>query len=322
MTPSSLLIGIGSGLASAVLYYSAARGNVWLKLVLFILTPLPALIAGIGWGWIAALAGALAGALLVSLSAGPLFGIGFFLAFGAPCVLLAWLADLGRTKPDGSIDWFPVGDIMAALACYGGAFPVLIAPLFGGSYDILKPEMVRFVRTVFERLQQQVGGAPATDAAVEAWANIMVSAIPPTIAGYWVILFTINLYLAGRVAKASGHLARPWPDLHRLAYPVWFAPAFFAAVALSFAAGTAGIVGSSFSGAFVIAYAFLGLAVLHCISRGRVPWLLWLAYAALLNPFGPYALLAIAVIGFLEPALRLRDRFSKSGPQPPQPPTT
>ena len=65
-----------------------------------------------------------------------------------------------------------------------------------------------------------------------------------------------------------------------------------------------------------------GLSVMHCIAHGRVPWLLWLTYAALINPFGPYALLVLALIGFADPFLRLRDRLSKSGPQAPLPPTT
>ena len=51
-----LLIGIGGGLASALLFYSAARGSPMLSTLLLLLTPLPTLLAGLGWGWLAATA--------------------------------------------------------------------------------------------------------------------------------------------------------------------------------------------------------------------------------------------------------------------------
>ena len=66
--PTGILIGIGSGLASAVLAYSAVRGGVLLKLVLFILTPLPLFIGAIGWGVSRRVAGALAGAAIMTVA--------------------------------------------------------------------------------------------------------------------------------------------------------------------------------------------------------------------------------------------------------------
>ena len=64
-----LLIGIGGGLASALLFYSAARGSPMLSTLLLLLTPLPTLLAGLGWGWLPAAAGALAGAIVMAVAA-------------------------------------------------------------------------------------------------------------------------------------------------------------------------------------------------------------------------------------------------------------
>lgn len=323
ISPQTVLIGLGSGLASAVLFYSAARGGLLLKLALFILTPLPTVIAGLGWGWMAALAAAIAGALIMTIAAGPGFAVGYFLLLGLPAMLLAWLADLGRTRPDRSgTDWYPAGNILAALAAYAGAVPLLIAPLFGGSYAALKPDLVPFVKNLLERVRMQTNGPPVSDAAVDSWANLMVDAMPATIAGYWLLLFAINLYLGGRVARASGHLTRDWPDLHHLRFPPWMSLALAAAIVLSFTSGTPRLIATALTGALLVAFALAGLSVLHAIAKWRVPWLLWLAYAALLNPAGPYVLMLVAVIGLAEPLLRLRDRFAKAGPTvPPTPPT-
>ena len=58
-----LIIGLGAGLASAVLFYSAAQGSALVRVVLLLLTPLPLLLAGLGWGWLPAASGvAVAGA--------------------------------------------------------------------------------------------------------------------------------------------------------------------------------------------------------------------------------------------------------------------
>jgi hypothetical protein len=53
------------------------------------------------------------------------------------------------------------------------------------------------------------------------------------------------------------------------------------------------------------------LSVLHALAHGRVQWLLWLAYAALFNPAGPYAMVIIATLGLIEPLIGLRERFAK-----------
>jgi hypothetical protein len=72
-------------------------------------------------------------------------------------------------------------------------------------------------------------------------------------------------------------------------------------------------IGVGVTGAMLFAYVMYGLSVLHAISAGRVPWLLWLVYPSLL--FGqPIAL--VALVGLTEPLFEFRRRFSK----PPAPP--
>ena len=126
-------------------------------------------------------------------------------------------------------------------------------------------------------------------------------------------IFAFNLYLAGRIARASGQLGRDWPDLPALAYPAGFPLLVALALAASFAPGTLGVAGASFSGALLIAYLIAGLALMHFIARGRAPWILWFVYAGLVL-FTPYAAAALMVGGLLEPTLKLRRRFGASPP--------
>lgn len=310
--PTGILIGIGSGLASAVLAYSAVRGNVLLKLVLFILTPLPVLIVAFGWGVIATVAGALAGAVIMTIAGGPALGLTFLLVLGIPAMLVAWLADLGRPSVDGlTTDWFPAGGILAAFATYGGLIPVFFLPFVGGTYTTMKPQMLPFVSRAMKQMQAQFGAQPLTDAQIEAFTDIMITALPASIAAYWVLLFAINVYLAGRIALASGRFIRPWPDLHALQPPPWLALALAATMLLTMLSGGPRVLGASMTGALIVAFTLYGLSVIHAISRGRVPWMLWLTYAGLLNPAGPYATILVALLGLIEPLINLRKRFAK-----------
>jgi Predicted membrane protein (DUF2232) len=308
------LIGVGAGLASALLFYSAARGSPWLSILLPLLTPLPTLLAGIGWGWLAAAAGAATGALVMAIAVGASAAIGYFLAFGLPAAIIAYLAHLSRPDPQDPSrrEWYPAGRLVAGVAFYGGALPVLVLPLIGGSYEVVREPAIALFRQMATRAPE-LGFKALTDAQIEALADLVVVVLPATLAAYWVAIFAFNLYLAGRIARASGQLGRDWPDLPALAYPAGFPLLVALALAASFVPGTIGVAGVSFSGALLLAYLIAGLALIHFIARGRAPWILWLVYASLIL-FTPYAAAALMLGGLLEPTLKLRRRFGASPP--------
>ena len=80
--PTGIIIGLGSGLVSALLFYSAARGGPLLRPLLLFLIPLPSLVAGLGWGWLAAVAAAVSGAVGVGAIVGATTAVGYLLALG------------------------------------------------------------------------------------------------------------------------------------------------------------------------------------------------------------------------------------------------
>jgi hypothetical protein len=198
------------------------------------------------------------------------------------------------------------------LSLYGGALPVLVLPLIGGSYQALQPTMGEFFRRISTRAPE-LGLRPLDDQQIEALSEFVVAALPGALAAYWMAIFTLNLYLGGRIARASGRLRRDWPDLPAMTYPPGFPLLAALAVGASFAPGTIGVAGTSFSGALLFAYLIAGLALMHIIARGRWPWILWFVYAGLLV-FGPYMALALIIAGLLEPALKLKRRFGASPP--------
>ena len=75
------------------------------------------------------------------------------------------------------------------------------------------------------------------------------------------------------------------------------------------------VAGTSLTGGLLFAYLLAGLALLHCVARGRSPWILWLVYASLIV-LGPYAAFLITAGGLLDAPLKLRRRLSAKVPSP------
>lgn len=313
---NGILIGVAAGLVSALLFYSAGRGSPLLSTLLVLLTPLPSLLAGLAWGWLPAAAGGLAGAVAMAIGANGIAAVGYFLALGLPAALIAYLAYLSRPNANdpNAREWYPAGRLMASMALYAGALPVLVLPLIGGSYEVLRPPVFELFRGVAARAAE-LGGRSLSEQNIEALTDLFIRVLPAFLAAYWLAIFTFNAYLAGRIARASGRFGRDWPDLAALEYPRGFPLLVVAAllVAFAFAPGVIGTIGTSFAGGLLFAYLVAGLALLHFIARGRAPWILWFVYAGLLL-FGPYAAMAITIAGLLEPALKLRQRLGVSPP--------
>jgi hypothetical protein len=312
-----LLIGLGSGLASALLFFSAARGGVVLGHILFMLTPLPPFLAGLGWGWLSAAGGALAGMIAVAAAASLPEGMGYLLAVGLPAVLVAYLGYLSRpsdSNPDAR-EWYPPGRLLAALSLYAGALPVLVLPLIGGSYDALRPILVEpFKEAIREASDLRLKGLG--DAQLDALGDLIVAIAPAGIAAEWLLIVAANAYLAGRIAVASGRLARDWPDLPAFAYPGGFSLLLgLAAVVAWLGSGAVRIAGMSFGGALLSAHLLAGLALVHFLARRGARWLLWVVYTGLLVPrFFPYAVALVTLAGVVEPVLKLKQRLGTPPP--------
>jgi hypothetical protein len=184
--PIGFLIGLGSGLASAMLCYSAARGSPLLSTLLLLLTPLPSLLAGVGWGWLPAIAGAVVGTLVMGVLASPSFAAGYFLVLGLPVAVASYLAYLSRPSPrdQAQNEWYPVGRLLAAMSLYGGVLPVLVLPLIGGTYDILRAPMAEFLCQVSLRTSADLGLAPLSDSQVDGLAEFFVNVLPGVLAAY------------------------------------------------------------------------------------------------------------------------------------------
>jgi hypothetical protein len=165
----------------------------------------------------------------------------------------------------------------------------------------------------------QVGTGPSDGHAAAAPAvakakrlvAFMVAVVPPAAAIAATVTSVFNLWLAGRVVKFSGRLARPWPDLSAMTFPPVAAAALAVALAASFVGGMAGILAGVVTAALVVAYGILGFAVLHAITRGQRTraFLIGSIYASVFV-FG-WPLLMLSLLGLVDNVFNLRARVAR-----------
>ena len=314
-----VIIGIGAGAAAALLFASVTSGS-WLSIPLFYLAPLPIMIAGLGWSHWAAMTAALAGAL----GLGAVFGTVFLLAFAAgagfPAWWLGYLAMLARpvaaTNGSGqgaaSFEWYPPGRLVVWAAVLGVLVVIVAIPNFGIDADSFRAGL----RDALNAIMRVNSGTPARAGSnTERLLEILVNAIPPAASVLATITNLLNLWLAARIVKFSGRLARPWPQLSSMSFPPLMAAALAVAIVLSFLDGMLGIVGGIVAASLLLAYGVLGFAVLHAITQGMSarPFVLSITYAGVILLGWP--MLALCLLGLVDTAIGLRGRVSaKRGP--------
>jgi Predicted membrane protein (DUF2232) len=320
----SLFIGLAGGLASAVLFASATAGHPSLRLVLFFLAPLPAFLAGLGWGTVAAAVSAVSASAACAVILGPRSGGVLMLSQGLPIVLLCYLAQLSRaggaaagtSAPDrSSIEWYPVGRLIAVAVAIAGLLAFLTTLLMGDSVEEMRKVLRELLDKVFLQQLPVFQDRAFSEAEKVALTEIMLYAFPAASSLSWLAGLLLNFYLAGRITLASGRLPRPWPDLAAITYPRGFAIGLGLSLASTVSLqGFPALLASGFAGAFFLAYLLLGLAIAHYITRGLKgrPIILWALYIGLLF-LNTWAGLALALLGALEPILPFR-RWKSRGP--------
>jgi hypothetical protein len=319
-----VLIGIGAGLTSALLFAALASGHA-LAIALFYLTPLPIMLAGVAWSWMAGLIAAVTAAVLLAMIFSGWFLLAFLIGVGFPAVTLSYLALLARpsTSGAGQLEWYPPGRIVLAAALIAATATTLTIPAFGTDVEsyrgALKATFERVLRAQTDTPAGEPLKLPGIDDTDRALTNLTIL-MPPAAAAFSMITSLGNLWLASRVASVSGRLARPWPHLPALAFPGRAPLLLAAAVAGTFLPGIAGVVAGLFTATLLLAYGILGLAVVHGASRalaGRLFLLIavWLSVLVLGWP-----LLLAALLGLTDHFIDLRGRFAARADLPTQRP--
>jgi hypothetical protein len=316
-----VLIAIAAGSASALMFASIISGAL-ISLLLFYLAPLPLMVAALGWGPISATIGGISAAT----GLGAIFGLRYCIAFAVTIALPAWwlghLALLGRPVTHGAssgngaspvapaLEWYPVGRILLWITGFA-ALTTMAALLTLGT------DAATITGAMRGGLLRIIGARDAASTGeTEQWIDALVTIAPVAAAIVAMMTLTLNLWLAARITATSGRLHRPWPDLKGAALPPMTLAALCVAVAFCFTGGLLAILAQIVTSALMMAYAFIGFAVLHTLTLALKSRALWLGGTyAIVVVFG-WPVLAIVVLGLADAVFGLRQRYLRGRPPP------
>ncbi len=299
------LLAVGAGALAALFYVAVGLGSFG-SLILAYLAQLPLFAIGLGAGFHLALLASGVGTVLIA-AALPLSAAGLFLLTAAlPVLVLTNRALLSRTGPDGRVEWYPPGHLIAILNGLALAALVGAALVFWGHDG----GMVGAGRELLaEMLRGSVVGG-LSEQAVAAAQNRLAWFLPALVLSSWQIMVMVNGVLAQGVLARFSLAIRPGAPFRELWLPQWLSVALAAALVASFLPGRIGDLGGNAAIVAALPFVFLGLSVIHALS---VRWpartfVLVCLYVALFVAGWPA--LIVAAIGFLETWLSLRQRFS------------
>ena len=309
-----VLIGIGAGAATALLFASVASGSL-ISVLLFYLAPLPILIAALGWSHWAGLIAAVFASAGLAVVFGSFMFLAFLLGIGLPAWWLGYLALLGR--PTGQpapndMEWYPAGSLVVWAAILGALIVIAALINFGAGEGDSRNAMRNAIERML-RMQMRAPKGPPLD--INRTVEILMVVLPPAAAVVTTITNTLNLWLAGRIVSVSGRMKRPLPDLSAMRFPPYAPLLTGAALAASFLPGMVGTAGLVLATAMLVAFAVLGLAVLHTVTRGVNARMLLLGsvYASVIVMLWPA--LFLILLGLADTALDIRGRVAgRRGP--------
>ena len=101
---------------------------------------------------------------------------------------------------------------------------------------------------------------------IEQLVDALITILRGLSAMFVVTTLTLNLWLAAKISAVSGRLHRPWPDLKSTALPPMTLVALPVAWPSVSSAERLRILAQIVAAALMMAYALVGLAVLHTVT--------------------------------------------------------
>ncbi|MGO4335709.1 DUF2232 domain-containing protein [Labrys sp. KB_33_2] len=319
-----ILIGLGAGLAAAILVLAPASGSGF-GILLSIFAALPITLVTLCWGSRAGLAAAISAMVLLVIAASALpsnapefspfrLALQFGVSRALPAWGLAYLAIAGfgdATAERRHISLGSLAIVAAVLSMTGTLFAMLA---LGSTHEQalanLRNEITQAYRIMMGLAKDQP--IPAQDGMdPEAFLRVFSVVLLPFTALVTTVSNLGGLWLSARIARISGRLPRPWPDIAaQLHLPIWSMGLLAVSCALSLLPGAVGFAGQLLLAALLGAFLIQGFAAVHFLTRGGAMRPLILALAYLLCVFLSWiALPLIIVLGLVETFFNLRGRF-------------
>ncbi len=304
-----ILISIGAGLLSALLFSSILTGSL-VAIVLQIFSQLPIQTASLTFGPRSSIIAAIAAiTALLFLSGLPSQTLSFALNFAAPALVASYLAGLRNTElpTDNLVAWFPLGRILTIIATMAFIIFVMLSLYSGFTPD----EAVAVIEAqAISLLQQPIDGGQITAEMINKLAVFFVAMFPFVATVGFVLMTTLNLVLAIRIARRYGTFERPKSGIQNLEIPRLVHVVALASLLIIWTSGATHPFLAAIAGAATTLGAFSGFAALHALTNSlsakRI--ILFAVYGSIILFTLP--LLLILILGWIDGFLNLRGHSS------------
>ena len=109
---------------------------------------------------------------------------------------------------------------------------------------------------------------PANTEQLKAYIKFFVRITPMVTAAVWTAIMVANIWIATKVLKMSERDTRPWAPFPEIALPRLASLALAGSILGAALPGTLGFIAEAYAASLLCAFAILGMAVLHCLTRG------------------------------------------------------
>jgi hypothetical protein len=192
-----------------------------------------------------------------------------------PAWWIAYLTLLGRPDDRGTVEWYPLGQVLMWIAATATLVSLGSAMAVSTDYETYSNIIHSLLRSLIEALLS--GDARLsipklelpTGLTVESIASIMARVIPFFMGFSFVPMITANLWLAGKAVALSGRFPRTWPSVPATRLPKKLIPVFAAALVLCLGPGFIGFGAIALVGALLAAFMLGGLATIHFVTQEK-----------------------------------------------------
>ncbi|MET3613117.1 hypothetical protein ABID16_001422 [Rhizobium aquaticum] len=271
----SIAIGALAGLTSALLVL-AATSHLSASIVFLILAGMPVFIAGLGFGFVAALSALVASFLILSFSVSPLFAFSILVLPQFPAAFMSRLANFARPAeelggPSNVMAWYPLADMMMRL-CTLVAFAVSFTLLATGYGRGTASDIMGAAIKALSAQDPTFNMDAAVLAQVTAFYYYL---LPLNQAVMSVITIFAAYYFSAIIVRTTTQALRPREDMPsalRMNRESIYAFGLGLAILIAGMAAHSNFLivsGASISGAFAGGFLLAGLAAFHLKSRGK-----------------------------------------------------
>ena len=302
----NMLIAVGSGGLSAVASMAFLSGMPGGLLFVYLAT-LPIFMVAFSMGIVAASIAAVSGIVMAGLIGGNLTAAAYGLFHALPAWFVSRQNLSSRQAPDGSIVWYPLGNILSALSILCAVLMIIGALVFtGNSVDTIEQSITQTLYETFSIMMPSL-----SDAEMLAMTGMLASIFPGAMGGSWVVMTAVNAVLAQAIVVRMDCNIRPTPRFMYMDLPQWAAwPLIISAVAALALGGEGRYMAQNVSLILATPFFFLGLSVIHWAVRRISFSFALLTVFYLIMVVSGWALMLVAALGMIEQWAGVRSRFS------------